>query len=134
MFFFFSSRRRHTRCSRDWSSDVCSSDLAAINRARSGYRIQIMPGTYKEQPSRNVPVGAPGKPPCANDYVTVEGDFRFAPPPVGPASNDLPDRANRNYAIKCPNSKYLIAVVGDTRPEPNPSAPILPVCNRLCNL
>src|SRR2546429_1799457 len=25
-FFFFSSRRRHTRCSRDWSSDVCSSD------------------------------------------------------------------------------------------------------------
>src|SRR5256884_2445851 len=24
--FFFSSRRRHTRCSRDWSSDVCSSD------------------------------------------------------------------------------------------------------------
>src|SRR2546422_9237870 len=29
--FFFSSRRRHTRCSRDWSSDVCSSDLGAIN-------------------------------------------------------------------------------------------------------
>src|SRR5205809_366128 len=24
--FFFSSKRRHTRCSRDWSSDVCSSD------------------------------------------------------------------------------------------------------------
>src|SRR5256884_1952161 len=28
--FFFSSRRRHTRCSRDWSSDVCSSDLANV--------------------------------------------------------------------------------------------------------
>src|SRR5687768_18353675 len=27
--FFFSSSRRYTRCSRDWSSDVCSSDLAA---------------------------------------------------------------------------------------------------------
>src|SRR5207249_10954738 len=27
MFFFFSSRRRHTRSKRDWSSDVCSSDL-----------------------------------------------------------------------------------------------------------
>src|SRR5436305_14898113 len=26
-FFFFSSRRRHTRCGRDWSPDVCSSDL-----------------------------------------------------------------------------------------------------------
>src|SRR2546429_2545905 len=29
IFFFFSSRRRHTRCSRDWSSDVCSSDLTS---------------------------------------------------------------------------------------------------------
>src|SRR6266513_5768135 len=29
VFFFFSSRRRHTRSKRDWSSDVCSSDLAA---------------------------------------------------------------------------------------------------------
>src|SRR5256884_4335108 len=28
--FFFSSRRRHTRCSRDWSSDGCSSDLPDI--------------------------------------------------------------------------------------------------------
>src|SRR2546429_1651256 len=28
--FFFSSRRRHTRCSRDWSSDVCSSDLSHL--------------------------------------------------------------------------------------------------------
>src|SRR6266542_5248229 len=31
-FFFFSSRRRHTRCYRDWSSDVCSSDLIALWR------------------------------------------------------------------------------------------------------
>src|SRR2546429_8110900 len=29
--FFFSSRRRHTRCSRDWSSDVCSSDLFVVD-------------------------------------------------------------------------------------------------------
>src|SRR2546429_5608311 len=27
LLFFFASRRRHTSCSRDWSSDVCSSDL-----------------------------------------------------------------------------------------------------------
>src|SRR5436853_1246267 len=37
-FFFFSSRRRHTRCLSDWSSDVCSSDLAfdseAVNELR----------------------------------------------------------------------------------------------------
>src|SRR5690348_18497884 len=30
MVFFFSSRRRHTRWTGDWSSDVCSSDLAAF--------------------------------------------------------------------------------------------------------
>src|SRR6478672_3659002 len=31
-FFFFSSRRRHTRSDRDWSSDVCSSDLRTFAR------------------------------------------------------------------------------------------------------
>src|SRR5690606_39516113 len=30
VWFFFSSRRRHTRFSRDWSSDVCSSDLTML--------------------------------------------------------------------------------------------------------
>src|SRR5690606_39308113 len=39
--FFFSSRRRHTRFSRDWSSDVCSSDLepksALATRARAAF-------------------------------------------------------------------------------------------------
>src|SRR5690606_39870598 len=33
--FFFSSRRRHTRFSRDWSSDVCSSDLAICSKRGS---------------------------------------------------------------------------------------------------
>src|SRR2546430_764822 len=33
VFFFFSSRRRHTRFDCDWSSDVCSSDLVVINYA-----------------------------------------------------------------------------------------------------
>src|SRR3989440_4733173 len=33
-FFFFSSRRRHTRSDRDWSSDVCSSDLATPDAKR----------------------------------------------------------------------------------------------------
>src|SRR5256884_5761395 len=38
--FFFSSRRRHTRCSRDWSSDVCSSDL--INGGQQfGYEVTV---------------------------------------------------------------------------------------------
>src|SRR3712207_7052066 len=40
-FFFFSSRRRHTRYWRDWSSDVCSSDLAPPPGARGGTRYEI---------------------------------------------------------------------------------------------
>src|SRR5690606_32758759 len=43
--FFFSSRRRHTRFSRDWSSDVCSSDLAictlASRRSASARRVRV---------------------------------------------------------------------------------------------
>src|SRR2546421_6438174 len=41
-FFFFSSRRRHTRSDRDWSSDVCSSDLAnpPFPSSRKSYSIQ----------------------------------------------------------------------------------------------
>src|SRR5690606_40937864 len=33
--FFFSSRRRHTRFSRDWSSDVCSSDLSCGDHVKT---------------------------------------------------------------------------------------------------
>src|SRR2546429_4863576 len=35
---FFSSRRRHTRCSREWSSDVCSSDLFSLLQFVAGSR------------------------------------------------------------------------------------------------
>src|SRR3712207_8698033 len=35
LFFFFSSRRRHTRYWRDWSSDVCSSDLKELSWEKS---------------------------------------------------------------------------------------------------
>src|SRR2546422_5284021 len=43
MCFFFSSRRRHTRCSRDWSSDVCSSDLiGTIEPAHENLAVEII--------------------------------------------------------------------------------------------
>src|SRR6478672_7856334 len=54
-FFFFSSRRRHTRSDRDWSSDVCSSDLDAdaLHRQMDRWREELEPsasgwlgGTY----------------------------------------------------------------------------------------
>src|SRR5438477_7289749 len=36
-FFFFSSRRRHTRLTCDWSSDVCSSDLVTVCIGKNTY-------------------------------------------------------------------------------------------------
>src|SRR2546429_4733925 len=42
--FFFSSRRRHTRCSRDWSSDVCSSDLRLPFLQSQAHEDGILPG------------------------------------------------------------------------------------------
>src|SRR5438105_5938273 len=39
LFFFFSSRRRHTRSTRDWSSDVCSSDLLSGTGVRHWRRL-----------------------------------------------------------------------------------------------
>src|SRR5258706_15463062 len=62
LFFFFSSRRRHTRLVSDWSSDVCSSDLsntpqtpgmlraAAVNFARVGSQ-KLWAGTVIIQPN-----------------------------------------------------------------------------------
>src|SRR5215217_4059007 len=50
-FFFFSSRRRHTRYWRDWSSDVCSSDLGEA--------------TGREPAARAVPVRGPAVRPTA---------------------------------------------------------------------
>src|SRR5256885_13237824 len=40
--YFFSSRRRHTRLQGDWSSDVCSSDLAMVATVRGGFAVGLV--------------------------------------------------------------------------------------------
>src|SRR5256885_10703518 len=40
-FFFFSSRRRHTRLQGDWSSDVCSSDLLRFDTPGAGQDVMV---------------------------------------------------------------------------------------------
>src|SRR5208282_6313381 len=73
-FFFFSSRRRHTRCYRDWSSDVCSSDLTrwTIEAPTSlefddvtGLRVRLIAGSVAV-------LATDGKP--SLDVSSVEGD------------------------------------------------------------
>src|SRR6478672_6502490 len=52
IFFFFSSRRRHTRSDRDWSSDVCSSDLLVVEVPRTAGLLRAtlaaQPGEYAQ--------------------------------------------------------------------------------------
>src|SRR3989442_4698688 len=61
-FFFFSSRRRHTRCGRDWSSDVCSSDLFRFSLARAGqYKLSLYwPGDSPAEGRAIVTLSGPG--------------------------------------------------------------------------
>src|SRR2546429_6070508 len=60
--FFFSSRRRHTRCSRDWSSDVCSSDLMVQRRkgqfakARTSYEAALAQSADFQYAHRNLAI------------------------------------------------------------------------------
>src|SRR5215475_11331762 len=67
-FLFFSSRRRHTRFSRDWSSDVCSSDLAGqpmdpevIEQVRKAWGITVRDGFGQTETTAQVG-NTPGQP------------------------------------------------------------------------
>src|SRR5690606_20067854 len=84
VFFFFSSRRRHTRFSRDWSSDVCSSDLARPHREAGGSGL----------PARERKGGgaAPGDRPCR-----TAGKDPVMSYPSRPA--DLPPTVNCPYCL-----------------------------------
>src|SRR6266702_6230734 len=60
VFFFFSSRRRHTRWPRDWSSDVCSSDLPAPGPAAvEEFLHRRIAGQFEDAGGRAVRVYAP---------------------------------------------------------------------------
>src|SRR6266446_8259546 len=77
-FFFFSSRRRHTRLQGDWSSDVCSSDLVS----------RVSP-THRRHPRNDLQ---------ARSFASV----RFQP--VGPVSPEPPPRVTlrRRVCIEKP--------------------------------
>src|SRR3712207_2946138 len=68
-FFFFSSRRRHTRYWRDWSSDVCSSDL------RAGRPCDKMPGMFEPLTQRRylIPFKANRLPQQFTDVLVIGG-------------------------------------------------------------
>src|SRR5207245_8760496 len=71
LLFFFSSRRRHTRCYRDWSSDVCSSDLPSI-----GVALTLVD---------------------PNGLTAVKATSKHAADPL--ASNDFPGRTDKGITL-----------------------------------
>src|SRR5690606_40437269 len=88
LFFFFSSRRRHTRFSRDWSSDVCSSDLIellALLRAATGEAVtgfELMTRIGMESAVRHIEgVADPFDKPYGF-YVLIECTSAHAPGPL----------------------------------------------------
>src|SRR5690606_3827815 len=75
LFFFFSSRRRHTRFSRDWSSDVCSSDLLQYQEERPVF-IRPIYGQWGMDPAVAMPTGAS---PYMRNLSVYQGFLRKRP-------------------------------------------------------
>src|SRR3712207_8333770 len=104
MFFFFSSRRRHTRYWRDWSSDVCSSDLSAPD--------------FLEM-HRNPPVRRLRVPP----FLVLQSS---APRSAGTASSDWGHGVRARSRAGWAAGVVAMAVAGSALAAPAPAAPRRP--------
>ena len=84
---------------------------AAVDAAKSNQRVLVMPGVYREEPSRAKPVDAPE---CRSMFEE-------------PEDGDAPV-ATYEHQVKCPNSRNLIAVIGDSLDDADRT------CDQKCNL
>src|SRR6266542_5953871 len=101
LIFFFSSRRRHTMCYRDWSSDVCSSDLeqtqyaASVHGKAAARRDPYAPGCTSCHGAHNVlRPSSPGSPTSTIEIPRLCGSCHSEGTPVSltrqiPQSNIL---------------------------------------------
>src|SRR2546427_12263832 len=100
VFFFFSSRRRHTRFDCDWSSDVCSSDLAAVDARSALFALGAL--LYES---------LTGKPAFSGGSVIDIGAqiIHFNPPPPSSINHRVPaelDRITLKALAKKPEARY----------------------------
>src|SRR5699024_12216103 len=75
-FFFFSSRRRHTRSKRDWSSDVCSSDLQIEREQEHERAISRNEGTQRTDEKLYQSSHERGNGERSHDTQSIESDSR----------------------------------------------------------
>src|SRR5258707_11050397 len=108
-FFFFSSRRRHTRYWRDWSSDVCSSDLFGL--AKNNRLIAEIVAELAEAAEENRQSGKPARRFKDFQYSTRKSWSRQRRV-VGKAEWMIPSVAESQSATK-PRRKKKSIRVGD---------------------
>src|SRR5690606_17016358 len=114
-FFFFSSRRRHTRFSRDWSSDVCSSDLGSSYAQLRGIFDCLKGGVEMSQQSNTVYktfiAGADltGK---ENLFVELTGEYTVG---VCNAATDVPIGVLTDYYRAAQGQSVTVAIGGTVR-------------------
>src|SRR5690606_41874519 len=88
--------RRHTRCSRDWSSDVCSSDLRSVLRPRQS-----------EPPMHTGPTAPAVHRPCALAVPVNNPAARLTP--VSAVQPNPADRASKDYCSShLPSNRFSI--------------------------
>jgi hypothetical protein len=103
---------------------------SAVNAATTGDRILILPGVYREEPSRAVPL-VPDK---CKDMTTGGATI----PGTGAELPGGESAPTYEFHFECPTAQNLIAIMGDTDPQPDPNQP--PVdpqgnwCDIKCNL
>jgi len=89
---------------------------AAVNAAENGTRILVLPGVYREEPSRRV----------AEPAEAFSGDYQEYDAP-GYQDSGKVRVPSFEYQRKCPNAQNLIAIIGDGPDEDR-------VCDTRCNL
>ncbi|MEA2478837.1 MAG: hypothetical protein QOJ07_759 [Thermoleophilaceae bacterium] len=92
---------------------------AAVDAAKNNYRILVMPGLYKEEPSRAKPVDDPACKDLKEPYGSVPGGIGL------PGETTMVP--SYEYQRKCPNAQNLIAIVGDGPDDDR-------VCDDKCNI
>src|SRR5207245_8289058 len=112
--FYFSTRRRHTRCYRDWSSDVCSSDLSAKTarvemKAERQARTEPNGGGTIQSAKGKLGVMIPGMGAVATTFVAgVEAIRRDLAKPIGSLTQMGTVRLGKRTEGRSPKIKEFV--------------------------
>src|SRR2546430_10423925 len=105
--FFFSSRRRHTRCDCDWSSDVCSSDLLYLEGWRLGLKNLAI---YRDNCKVGQPLSADKKAsPAAPAVVATSAASAVPATPDRKSTRLNSSHSQISYAVFCLKKKTKLA-------------------------